>query len=252
MDLEGKVVHRDLKPENVLRLDGRWCLADFGISRYAEATTAPDTRKFAMSPQYAAPERWRAERASGAADVYAVGVMAYEMLTGVLPFAGPAFEDFRDAHLHQDPAHLGEVPAALAALVEECLYKAPGRGRQLRIFGPGLTGWAVLRPRPGLLPCRKRIESRSSDTPRPRVRARLHRSEAERRTDLADAAERSFARISDALRHAIDRRRPVRPAVVNSGRRMFCFSSTRQRFRSRLHGGCPTTRGVGGPRQRST
>jgi eukaryotic-like serine/threonine-protein kinase len=44
-DLDGKVVHRDLKPENILYLDEHWCLADFGISRYAEATTAPDTRK---------------------------------------------------------------------------------------------------------------------------------------------------------------------------------------------------------------
>jgi serine/threonine-protein kinase len=50
VDLAGKVVHRDIKPENVLLLDGHWCLADFGISRYAEATTAPDTHKFAMSP----------------------------------------------------------------------------------------------------------------------------------------------------------------------------------------------------------
>ena len=48
-DLDGRVVHRDLKPENVLLLNGRWCLADFGISRYAEATTAPDTRKYAMT-----------------------------------------------------------------------------------------------------------------------------------------------------------------------------------------------------------
>ena len=42
-DLDGKVVHRDLKPDNVLLLDGSWCLADFGISRYADASTAPDT-----------------------------------------------------------------------------------------------------------------------------------------------------------------------------------------------------------------
>src|SRR6266581_4091455 len=76
-DLDGRVVHRDLKPENVLLLNGHWCLADFGISRYAEATTAPDTRKFALSPPNAAPERWRSERATYAADVYAVGVMAY-------------------------------------------------------------------------------------------------------------------------------------------------------------------------------
>jgi serine/threonine protein kinase len=58
-DLDGKVVHRDLKPENLLLLDGTWCLADFGISRYAEATTAPDTQKFALSPPYAALLHWR-------------------------------------------------------------------------------------------------------------------------------------------------------------------------------------------------
>jgi serine/threonine-protein kinase len=81
-DMNGKVVHRDLKPENVLLLEGRWCLADFGISRYTEATMAPDTLKYAMSFAYAAPERWRGERATGAADVYALGVIAQELLSG--------------------------------------------------------------------------------------------------------------------------------------------------------------------------
>jgi eukaryotic-like serine/threonine-protein kinase len=80
-DLDGKVVHRDLKPENVLFLNGKWCLADFGISRYAEATTAPDTQKYALSAPYAAPERWRAERATGAADVYALGITAVRLIT---------------------------------------------------------------------------------------------------------------------------------------------------------------------------
>lgn len=56
-DIDGRVVHRDLKPENVLLLEGNWCLADFGIAPYAEASTAPDTRKAAMSAAYAAPER---------------------------------------------------------------------------------------------------------------------------------------------------------------------------------------------------
>ena len=99
-DLDGKVLHRDVKPENVLLLNGSWCLADFGISRYAEATTAPDTQKFAWSAPYAAPERWRAERATGATDVYALGVMGFELLSGMWPFAGPDMGDFRDQHLH--------------------------------------------------------------------------------------------------------------------------------------------------------
>ena len=52
--IEGRVVHRDIKPDNILLLDGQWCLADFGISRYAEATTEPDTRKSSMTYSYAA------------------------------------------------------------------------------------------------------------------------------------------------------------------------------------------------------
>ena len=63
--LEDVVVHRDLKPENVLFYDGSWCLTDFGIASYAEARTAPDTRKGFLSAQYAAPEQWNFEHATG-------------------------------------------------------------------------------------------------------------------------------------------------------------------------------------------
>ena len=80
--LGGKVVHRDIKPANVLLLGGQWCLADFGIARYAEASTSADTHKWAWTKAYNAPERWRDERASPASDVYSFGVMAYEMLSG--------------------------------------------------------------------------------------------------------------------------------------------------------------------------
>ena len=117
VDLDGRVVHRDLKPPNVLLLGGHWCLADFGIARYAEATTAPDTRKYAMSPPYAAPEQWRYERVTAASDVYAFGVIAHQLLAGSLPFTGPAEHDFRDQHLHQNPPQLVSVPAGLLARV---------------------------------------------------------------------------------------------------------------------------------------
>lgn len=79
-----------------------------------------------MTPAYAAPERWRAERATGATDVYALGVMAYEMLLGALPFRGPHFEDYRDQHLHADVPAITAGSPALRAMVGEMLIKAPG------------------------------------------------------------------------------------------------------------------------------
>lgn len=123
-DLEGKVVHRDLKPENVLLLNGSWCLADFGISRYVDATTEADaTRKRFMSAPYAAPEQWMDERATAATDIYAFGVMGFELLEGRRPFDGTR-EDLRDHHLYTD-APAPSVGPVLAAMVQECLFKAP-------------------------------------------------------------------------------------------------------------------------------
>jgi serine/threonine-protein kinase len=120
-DLQGRVIHRDIKPENVLFLGGQWCLSDFGIARYAEASTAPDTHKWAWSPPYNPPERWRDERAVPASDIYSLGVMAFEMLSGHWPFAGP---DFRNQHINEDSPSLTGCPALLASLVTECLLKA--------------------------------------------------------------------------------------------------------------------------------
>jgi len=105
------VVHRDLKPDNVLLYGGHWCLADFGIARYAEATTAPDTRKFSMTPTYAAPEQWRGERATPVTDIYAFGVIAFQLIQGQLPFGGPALHDLRDQHLNQRPPICRHGPA---------------------------------------------------------------------------------------------------------------------------------------------
>ena len=125
-EIDGKIVHRDLKPENILYFDGSWRLADFGISRYAEATTAPDTQKYALSPPYAAPERWRSERATSATDTYALGIIAYEMLAGSRPFPGPHFEDYREQHLHREAPAVSGGTAALRSVIAEALFKAPG------------------------------------------------------------------------------------------------------------------------------
>lgn len=124
-DIHDSVVHRDIKPANILRVSGKWCIADFGIARYAEATTGNETRKFMMTPPYASPEQWRHEHATSAADVYAFGVMAYELLEGDLPFPGPNVEDFRQQHTQEDPPQLKRTSSALTSLVKECLFKSP-------------------------------------------------------------------------------------------------------------------------------
>lgn len=208
VDLEGRVVHRDIKPENVLRLGDRWCLADFGISRYAESTTAPDTHKFSLSPSYAAPERWRNERASSAADIYALGVMAFEMLTGRRPFRGRTLEQLREEHLHSEPPSLEGVPVSLAAVVEECLYKASEarpapanlKARLERLAQPPASvGLAKLQEANRAEVARRGEEAR---------RASAARTESERRSALANAAMRNFARISGSLRDAIEEAAP--------------------------------------------
>jgi serine/threonine-protein kinase len=204
-----RVIHRDIKPENILLLDGTWCLADFGIARYAEATTDAETRKFALTPAYTAPERWRHERATHAADVYSVGVTAFEMMSGRLPFEGPRAEDFRGQHLHDEATPLEGVPTQIAALVDECLYKAP-----------------EARPTAANLVTRlRRVDSESVSEGRARLMAanlaqvRLkaeaarsrsrEQTEQERRRGLADAAARAFGDIGRSLQQSIESDAPA-------------------------------------------
>ena len=119
--IDGDIVHRDLKPQNVLLLNRSWHLADFGISKYAGASTAPDTHKYFLTEAYAAPEQWRLQTATSATDVYAFGGVAYELVSGSPPFPGP---DFRDQHLRDRPARLTVGTPALRNLIQQCLMKA--------------------------------------------------------------------------------------------------------------------------------
>jgi serine/threonine protein kinase len=74
------ILHRDLKPQNVLRREGRWCVADFGISRDLGRSTATYTFAGAGTMPYMAPELWRNQPATVKSDLYALGVLAHEVL----------------------------------------------------------------------------------------------------------------------------------------------------------------------------
>ena len=92
------IAHLDMKPENVLLTSESVKVADFGLVRAAHAGTAADT-PMAGTVQYLAPEVLRGGVVDGRADVYALGVLAYECLTGQAPFTGPSQDDVIRQHL---------------------------------------------------------------------------------------------------------------------------------------------------------
>jgi serine/threonine protein kinase len=123
--------HRDIKPSNVMiALGNRIVLMDFGLALPEVHAAQPGEEEVSGSPTYMAPESIRSLVQQGNAhlvDLYAVGVMAFEMLAGVPPFDGGTVREVLEAHLTQDPPSLRDrrpdVPRALAELVTRLLAK---------------------------------------------------------------------------------------------------------------------------------
>jgi serine/threonine-protein kinase len=131
-DLE--VIHRDLKPENVFlaeTLDGGDFvkLLDFGIARSMQDSRLTGAGEVFGTPQYMAPERITSIDAGPSADLYALGVMLYEMLSGQLPFDAPDIATFFVKHLKEIPPPLRtrdrSLPEELDRLVSDLLAKDP-------------------------------------------------------------------------------------------------------------------------------
>lgn len=132
------IVHRDLKPENILFQSGHPLIADFGIARAAQLSrtgviSGEDTLTHGVSvgtPAYMAPEQAAADPGlDHRADVYTLGVIAYEMITGERPFVRSNTQQVIAAHVLEIPRAISElrpdVPERLAALVTRCLKKDP-------------------------------------------------------------------------------------------------------------------------------
>ncbi len=127
---ENGVVHRDVKPANVLLgRDGTVRVLDFGIASLDEPDATVDDRMLGTL-SYMAPETCQGARPTPATDVWAVGVMVYEALTGANPFRARTPEELRERHRHP-PRSLGELrpdlPRALAAAVARALESHPRR-----------------------------------------------------------------------------------------------------------------------------
>ncbi len=123
------VVHRDLKPANVLvEKGGRVVLTDFGIARAMAGEVASRTQGMVGTPMYMSPEQISGGEVEARSDLYAVGLLLYEMLTGEAPFSGDSPMAVAFARLRQpppDPAGRPGVPDALAHLVRQCLEREP-------------------------------------------------------------------------------------------------------------------------------
>jgi hypothetical protein len=177
---EAGIIHRDLKPDNVMlstrgKVEDVVRVLDFGIAKLRDdqggVTAMPMTKAGDLlgTPQYMAPEQIRGEQVDARTDVYALGAMLYEMITGRLPFEAPSLMAILGKHLSEAPAPPSQrrtdldIPPALDQLVMECMQKAAAdRLRDMELLGdriavlrvelerlgPGLAGWGQPPSRP--------------------------------------------------------------------------------------------------------
>ena len=121
------VVHRDLKPENIMVDDEDHVkLIDFGIAGHegSRRLTFAKLSQLMGTPDYISPEQVKGKRGDGRSDIYAVGVMFYEMLTGKVPFQGPnAFAIMNDRMLN-NPIPPREIDPSIPAELQEIIYRA--------------------------------------------------------------------------------------------------------------------------------
>lgn len=119
------IVHRDVKPQNIMLLeDGTVKVTDFGIARFARSTQKTLTDKAIGSVHYISPEQARGEKTDEKADIYSVGVILYEMLTGKLPFEADSAVSVAIMQLQNEPKHPCEIDPSIPKGVEQITMHA--------------------------------------------------------------------------------------------------------------------------------
>ena len=149
------VIHRDLKPSNVMLIrlqDGREQVKvlDFGIGKVLSDTSASPVSGVMGTPQYASPEQFNlGGNIDGRTDIYSLGIMLYQMLTGALPFDGPSIREVINLHLTAPPPPLRQLrpdaPQGIEDLITRMLSKNPEQrpqraGEVSALFERGMRG----------------------------------------------------------------------------------------------------------------
>ncbi|MEU9701442.1 protein kinase [Streptomyces sp. NPDC047981] len=225
------VVHRDIKPGNLLLDgDGTVKLADFGIARFVDDPSAAltTTGQIVGTGLYLAPERALGRAASPASDVYSLGCVLYQLLTGRPPFQGDTATSLLYQHIDTPPApprQLGVgLPAAFEAYLLSMLAKEPEQRPPAQAIADWFTSGAWRgHPLPPTQP-RSQVQSRSQGQP-PRNQAQPPRAAqsapraANRSANRSanHASSRRQARRAESGLAALSRRRPRKTAAVAGG-----------------------------------
>ncbi|MCR4425312.1 MAG: Stk1 family PASTA domain-containing Ser/Thr kinase, partial [Firmicutes bacterium] len=140
------IIHRDVKPHNILvTADGRVKVADFGIAHAVSATGLTEAGTVLGTVNYTSPEQARGEAATAASDLYSLGVVMYEMLTGRLPFQGDTAVAVALKHIHERPVPPGAINPAVPKQLERAVLRALDKNPRNRWASARAFKFALLR-----------------------------------------------------------------------------------------------------------
>ncbi len=152
-------VHRDVKPSNVIVADDGWAtLTDFGLVKAGERTELSTTGVVFGTPEYMSPEQVEGEKELDArSDIYSLGVMVYEMLTGKVPFGGTTPLSIMRGHADKPPPRPSKINPAVSPAVEAVLLKALAKKREKRYRSAGEMAAALRQAVSGAVVEAKRV-----------------------------------------------------------------------------------------------
>jgi len=166
------IIHRDIKPQNILITEDKIVkVTDFGIARALAMPGLTQTGKILGTARYISPEQARGQQADQRSDIYALGVILYEMVTGRAPFEGSSSVEVAGKHITETPVRAREinpnVPAALEIIIDKLLKKDPAdRYQKVSTLLSDLAFWDSQEKRDLLLSnLPKRAELRRKKTP---------------------------------------------------------------------------------------